>query len=160
MDDPKDKPYRQRPLTPKERMFVNAFTDPTSPSFMHQTKAALNADPDAKQPAASGMRWAHRPIVASEIRKILAEQGFSVDNRIHILSEIGRGSLMTEKEVVTKSGQVVTINVRPSVKERLNAIELANKFDGTYAQQQLDMDLAREEAADLRRRLLKDVTGT
>lgn len=146
-------------LTHKRQVFVNAYTDPTSDTFLSNQKSALKAAPNTKYPRQLGYLMKNTPVVASEIRRLLDEQGFAIDNRLHLLSEIGRGELVTEKEIVTKNGQVVTINVRPSVSERLNAIELANKLDGTYAQQQLDMDLAKEEAAELRRRLLREVNA-
>jgi hypothetical protein len=44
------------------------------------------------------------------------------------------------------------------MRERLQAVEIANKVDGTYNQQKLDLELARDEAADLRRRILKAVS--
>jgi len=153
VDDPQQ-------LTGKERVFVSAYTNPESPGFLNATQSVMIASPQSKitSARARGYDITHRPAVKNAIERALDANGFGIDERLNVLARIGNGAISVEKEVVTKSGNVLSINVRPSLKERLNAIELANKMEGMYEQQKLDSDLARDEAAELRRRILKEVS--
>lgn len=147
-----------RPLTQKQKAFVAAYTNPEGDGYMNASRAAAKVSPHSKNPALMGYKFAHKPHVQREIQARLEAQGFGLEGRIETLARIGRGEISVDKEVVTKNGQIITIQERPSMKERIHAIEVANKMDGTYVQQQLDADIARDEAAELRKRILREVT--
>lgn len=159
MEDKENNPAN-KPLTKKQEVFVAAYTNPQSKGYLNQTESARIVTPGAKPEYAAmrGHAMMRHENVQNAVKRRLEDQGFGLDGRLKTLAEIGKGEMLVDKEVVTKNGQVVVIQVKPSVKERLNAIEVANKMDGTYAQQQLDMDIARDEAAALRKRILRDVT--
>ncbi len=157
-----DQPHhpQKKKLTDKQRRFVGEYLDPESPGYLNASQAYQQAFPNT--PKEYAHKYAHimrhRPAVQNVIQETLERHGFGIDRRLQALAEIGNGVALSEKEVVTKSGQIVTISVRPSMRERLQAVEIANKVDGTYNQQKLDLELARDEAADLRRRILKAVS--
>lgn len=155
--DPKD-----RPLTDKQKAFVAMYTDPDADTFLNATATAkkLVRNPDSPAVGEYGYRWRHKPQVENAIQERLEANGFGMESRLQALAQIGNGVAKTEKEIVTKSGEVVTIEVRPSIRERLQAIDLANKVDGTYSQQKIDVQTAIDESADLRKRILRDVTNT
>lgn len=152
-------------LTEKQRMFISAYTNPEAPTYLNATESAkkvCTGDPEKVEKHANiyGYRIKHHPKVQNAIQEILDNSQFGMERRLQVLAEIGNGTSVTEKEVVTKHGEIVTIQVRPSMRERLQAVDLANKVDGTYSQQKLDMDIARDEAAKLHNKILKDVTDT
>lgn len=150
---------REQPLTDMQKAFVNLYTNPESPGFCNATEATRILSPDSKFPNQAGMIMRKKPHVDNAIKQRLEEHGFGQDSRLKTLSDIGNGILRYQQEFATKHG-IVALEVRPSIRERLAAIELANKMDGTYSQQKLDADIARDEAAQLRRKILRDVTGS
>lgn len=149
-------------LTPKQQVFVAAYTNPGTETFMNGAKSAGVASPmlSDRYRALVAYRWKNKPAVQNAIQEQLENQGFGMDRRLQVLAEIGNGVARTTRETVTKTGQVVEVEVRPSIKERLQAIDLANKIDGTYSQQKIDIEVARDEAAKLHKKIIKDVTGS
>jgi hypothetical protein len=152
-------------LTDRQKMFIAAYTNPEADTYLNATasaRAVVDGSPESLEKHAHiyGYRMKHHPKVENEIQRILHDSNFGMERRLQVLAEIGNGEAVVEKEVVTKAGEIVTIEVRPSLRERLQAVDLANKVDGTYSQQKIDMELARDEAAKLHKRIIKDVTGT
>lgn len=156
---------KKKALTDKQRMFIAAYTNPEEDTYLNASKTAkkvCTGDPEKIEKHANlyGYRMRHHPKVQNAIQEILEGSQFGMERRLQVLAEIGNGTSTIEKEVVTKHGEVVTIQVRPSMRERLQAVDLANKVDGTYTQQKIDMEVAKDEAAKLHNKILKDVTGT
>jgi phage terminase small subunit len=156
---------RKKALTDKQRMFIAHYTNPEADTYLNATETAkkvCTGDPENIEKHANlyGYRIKHHPKVQNAIQEILEGSSFGMERRLQVLAEIGNGTSITEKEVVTKHGEVVTIQVRPSMRERLQAVDLANKVDGTYTQQKIDMEVAKDEAAKLHNKILRDVTGS
>lgn len=152
---PKDKK-----LSPKQKAFVEAYTDPEGGTFLNGVQSYLRSHPDAKYNSA--LVQAHtdlqKPHIRNAVDQELSKYGFGKSDRLEIVAQIGRGELTYEQEQIDKYGNIRTVQVRPSITERLKAIDQANKMDGTYAEIRVAEDVAKDEARALEKKLLRDVT--
>lgn len=147
-------------LTPKQRLFVSEYTNPTQKeTFLNGTEAYSKSHPGVTRGSAAvcASKSLTLPHVKNAVQEFLAARGFDVPDRLTIAANIGIGSAWMTKEVVTKDGAVRQVKVYPSFHERLRAIKLVNEMDGSKAQIDVEKELLLQEQKAEQRKLLKSL---
>jgi phage terminase small subunit len=129
-------------LKPKERVFVDRYTDPDSPTYSNMTRSAMQAYGYQYGAAAvKGHELVKSPKIVSWIDAEMKKQGVDTKARVAALADLMYKRSQPRKirrQVITKDGNVVTLVDRydPTDSERLKAIDQLNKLSGDYAKAQ------------------------
>ncbi len=121
-------------LRPREQIFIRAYADPTSPTFNNARRSMLAASPHLAIDSASAKATEilHKPQVRSAIHTILDRHNLGTDTRVSILKEIASTDSIDTTQL-DKDGNTVSITRSSNVRNKLKAIDIANKLDGSYA---------------------------
>lgn len=151
---------RKRKLNPRQKAVIMYYTSPDSPTYGNMVgsygqvfKGHTGHESLRKSARAFGLH----PHIQKAIHHVLEENGFGIENRIQTLAEIGSGRAVMTKEEVTKDGEVVVITVKPTFGERMKAVEIANKVDGTYAKVEAAREIAVDEHKRLQNKLVQEL---
>lgn len=125
-------------ITIKQRMYVQALTDPQSPTYGNQTQSykSVYGVEDDNIAASNASRLQRRDKVHSWIEEVLKRNGVGIQARVAETALIIQGKAIRTrtKDVWTKGGKVtLTEQVIPTFADSLKGIDIINKMDGTYA---------------------------
>lgn len=149
-------------LSDREERFCRIYTDKSNPeTFMRPVAAYHAAFPGVKHSTARAntSKIRKRERVRNRIQEILDEMNWGVEQRLDEARQIGQGYASYTEQRITKNGEIVEIEVKPNYSERLRALEMANRMDGSYAQVQAQKEIAVEEHKSLQKQILNDLVG-
>lgn len=149
-----------RELTLKQRRAILNYVDPESAtysSWLGSFKEAYGMESSPEVIAVEARVMKRKKHIQGAIETLLEDNGFGIGERVRVLADIGKGTATYTKEELSREGEVVELEVKPSFGERLKAVELANKVDGTYAKVEAAKELAMDEHRALRNKLVKDL---
>ena len=139
-------------LTTRQEAFVAAYIDTESSTFGNGTQAYLKAHPGAKSTTANteSSRALANPKIQSAIDQALAKAGITIADRASALAEAIKGQATKEAKTyhVVEGERVLTSVVEAPAytgRDKLQAIDLVNRMDGTY-ERVLTEGTARREA--------------
>jgi len=153
---------RQRKLSPQAIQIIKNYVDPESPTYGNARRSYEMVRPEHTNEASMvrcSQTFMANPNVKNAIEHLLEENGFGIQQRIKTLADIGTGRAVMEKEEVTKDGEVVVVQVQPTFSERMKAVEIANKVDGTYAKLEAAREIAVDEHKRLQHKLVSDLAN-
>jgi hypothetical protein len=139
-------PRKSTKLSIREKVFVSAIaSDPTKPTFANGVRSALSVSGDVNAPHGSPAYAAANRIavdllkkdsVQAAIDKTLTAHKLTVADRAAALSDI----LHTSEHITThttkdKDGNISSVQeiIHSNAADRIKAIDLVNKMDGTYS---------------------------
>lgn len=166
MAEKKNKPVKHnKHLSPKQRAFVHNYIDPDSDTYSNGTqsyKKVYNSHSD-NGAAASATQLLNKPKIQSYIEEIMEQKNIGIQDRIAALAEITKGG---QKETVIESVNPETGKVKSKTviksqianSDRLKAIDIANKMDGTYSKADSLNKIAEKEFEGFRKHLFRNVT--
>ena len=151
-----------RKLTLKQETFAKAYTTIGTKTFGNGRQSALLAY-NAKNPETAGAiatETLSKPYVRSYIGQLLDEMDLGVEVRSRVVREVILGTQTpTITETTHPDGSITTTKVtRPvSATARLKAVDLLNRMDGTYSRAGVEGEVARQEYAELRSRVIRQI---
>lgn len=160
----------QRPSLPnipiKQRLFIKALTDPSSPTYGNQTRSYQRAYGDVSDDVAAvnGSRVMTSAKVKTWIDDILDKIDAGVQvraGRVNIIAS-GRAEPITiKREVLNKDGQIVTLKETrpPTFSERIKADALLSKIAGDTNESKHTNKLAQIEYKELCKRAFKQASN-
>lgn len=124
-------------LNLRQRRFIAEFTNPESPAFGNQTKAAIAAGYSPRRAKQTGHETVTNRDVRTEIERILDEVGITGK----MVAEVLRGGLKakTTRVFCPTGGTVVYSKDLVDHPTRLRAAEIAFKLRGDYPATKLDV---------------------
>jgi hypothetical protein len=138
----------------KEKAFIEAYADPSKPTFSIGVQAAMEAGYGGKtkdwqsNPYKAANRAAvqllKKPKVKSEIERIFSLHKLTVDDRSRVVSDILHSPTKeTIHETFDKDGALVSkqVIISSNASERLKAADIASRMDGLYTRSQSDVNL-------------------
>lgn len=149
---------RAKEILPGRAIVADAYTDPDrvnengKHTLHNKTQSYLAGYPNASYETARGpgqKKVFEDPLVQNRIRQNLEDAGFGQKERGNILAQIGRGELTREVQRIDKEGKVVTITVEPTNTERIKAIEVANRMDGTNDEARIAGEVAKKNIKEI-----------
>jgi len=139
-------------LSTREKAFVSAYINTESPTFGNGTRSMLKAHPGIKETTAGTLanRTLKRDKIQSAIDQALAKAGITIADRASALAEAIKGQATKEAKTyhVIEGERVLTSVVEAPAytgRDKLQAIDLVNRMDGTY-ERVLTEGTARREA--------------
>ena len=141
-------------LTLKQQGFINAYTDPGNGlTFGNKTQSYMEGYKTDNKGVASveGSRLLDNPRVKSELDRIIDDMNMGSKVRMQTINEVMTGSYMQATHTTTtdKDGNEYhsSTSKGPTSRDRLQAIDLLSKIDGTYDKNKVKADVM---SADLK----------
>ena len=152
-------PKKPRELSMRERLFIQAYTDHDSDTWLNGARSAKKS---GRNRTSRGARTAGSVILArhnvrSAIEQALELRGAGLEVRMGRLADVITGSAKSYTVTTTRNGgaeTVSTVEKEPSARDVLQAVDLAAKLTGHYQQQQIDAPQAQREMDRLYRRIM------
>lgn len=158
-------PTKERKLTPKQKRFAEAYTDPTNKkTFGNGTQSALETY-NTEKPIIAGQiaqQTLSRPYVQNYIEDLNAKYGNSIEERTKRLGNLTNGNFPT-RVISTQKGADGQVISRTEVvkdmtpREMLRAIDLSNKMEGLYNRANVAEHVAKREYDALTQRMRDDL---
>lgn len=129
-------------LKPQEKNFLMYYLDPESESYGKRGPSYFRAYPDCSKRSCYQAAYVlmKREKIMKILRAMMDIAGIGLTDRVRLIADIAHGR--TEQEVIYKKmvgkgenkKEVVTGKkvIKPSAKDRLTAIHIANQVDGIY----------------------------
>lgn len=148
---PAETPNTDKPLKPREEEFVARYADPRSESYS-DAKASAKASGFGNTPGSqehAGWRLTKNPRVRNRIAQVIDTMHASPEARAAVLRDVLRGETREERVIEVRDAdgelaQTRTESKTTSVKDRLQAIHILNRMDGTYSQADAVVDVQRK----------------
>ena len=128
-------------LNTRQRRFVAEFTNPKSPAFGNQTKAAIAAGYSEEHAGNQAYRLTKNDDVRSEINRILDAAGVTIEKLAKTVNQ-GLKAKVTKPFLHQATGDVVYSKPMIAHDIRLKAARLAFELRGDFAPKQLDVRVA------------------
>ena len=149
---------------PRQERLCQEYTDPNSPGYANQSKAGELAGYD---PSHARSIINHSPTVLNRIAGIYQEIGIGHKVRGSKLQEIISGTYKhtakTKVKGIDAGGKPIDVTRvserNPTANEVAKAIDIANRSDGTYQQQQAAADAIGSELRAVFKAQRKDLKG-
>ncbi len=148
-------------LNPRQRRFVAEFTNPESPAFGNQTKAAIAAGYCEEHAGNQAYRLTKNDDVRSEIDRILDAAGVTIEKLAKTVNQ-GLKAKVTKPFLHQATGDVVYSKPMIAHDIRLKAARLGFELRGDFAPKELNVSvevLADRIQAARRRELERQVQG-
>jgi phage terminase small subunit len=156
--------YMNRAVTTKQKAFAQNYIDPNSPTFGNGTQSALRAGYSksgnkdvAKSIASETLR---KPYVQTYMSALLDKIGLNHEVRLLALYDVITAKhrvTVTETEHSDGSKTVSTTRAPVRDADRIKAIDVLYKVDGSYARAGAEGEAARKEYEDMRKRIMREV---
>ncbi len=128
-------------LTLRQRRFVAEFTNPQSPAFGNQTKAAIAAGYSEEHAGNQAYRLTKNDDVRSEINRILDAAGVTIEKLAKTVNQ-GLKAKVTKPFLHQATGDVVYSKPMIAHDIRLKAARLAFELRGDFAPKELNVSVA------------------
>jgi hypothetical protein len=166
-------------LTPKQKLFVTYYTDPTSETYGDKAKSYrraynINTQGDKKllqHSAITAHKEGKKPLISNAIETILHNHDYAFTVRLGQLAKIGKGVYKHKSTTTTKDkdGKVTAVHETvstPKAGDVIKSIDTINKMEGRYslashaakAESQRIQSIQNRMSAQVRK--IKDVTPT
>ncbi len=145
----------------RERIFVQAYGDPTSPTFANATQSYRKAYPAASLETAQarGSTLLDRDRVAQSVTDVLNQAGLGIEFRTgtlkRLISHKDIGKVVSRVAHDENGALVTTTEQGPAYRDQLKALDMMNKMDGTYSKSDAQVRVAEREYAELRKRFFQ-----
>jgi hypothetical protein len=155
----KGKDGRTTNVSPARQQFIRNLTNPESETFSNGKLSYMKAYPNANEETALRASGLIRrdPQMKSIIQQMFDYYHFGQEDRASMAADIGKGIATYTETIVDAKGHEHTVTKYPTFNDRLRAMDMANKMDGSYARAQAETDLAKEEAKKLMRQVEKEL---
>ena len=128
-------------LTLRQRRFVVEFTNPESPAFGNQTKAAIAAGYSEEHAGNQAYRLTKNDDVRSEINRILDAAGVTIEKLAKTVNQ-GLKAKVTKPFLHQATGDVVYSKPMIAHDIRLKAARLGFELRGDFAPKELNVSVA------------------
>jgi hypothetical protein len=161
--------------TIKDRLYLQAFLDPESPTYLDRTASYRRIYPESKAITDRTIqqytyhklkRYRQAGLIAAYLHAIDME----IQRRLGWLKPIMTGTALRETKQYTRVQDKTTGEYRevlsgrtvstPSFQERIKAIDLVNKMTGEYDKRRIEANEAGQQLKALRKQALDDIRKT
>ena len=160
--------------TIKDRLYLQAFLDPESPTYLDRTASYKRIYPDSRVlPDRTIQQYTFHKLRRYRqnglIAAYLAAIDMEIQRRLAWLKPIMQGTAVRETKQYTRvklddgtfgeklTGRTVST---PSFQERIKAIDLVNKMTGEYDKRRIEANEAGQQLKSLRKQALEDIRKT
>lgn len=148
---------RKGEMTMKQKLVAEEYANPESQCFLNATASYMKVNKCKIESArAAGSMTINTPKVKNYVAQLLEDAGFGLSKRTNQLREIGSGMATRIEKRVLADGEIISYEVTPTFAERLKAIEIANKIDGTADMGRNYADHEKEEIKRLEETVLAE----
>ncbi len=131
----------EKPLSPKHRRLLKAYTDPNSPTYNNATQSALKAGYSPTSAHDAGSRILKRDDTGRELTRIYEAAGVTTQKLAQRVKQ-GLNAHYDQAFIHQKTGLIVYAKRRPDYNVRLKAVRLASEIRGDMAPKEVDVRVA------------------